>query len=373
MNNSYAFVDPSYEDFLMHYGRLGQRKGVRNFERYDGTLTPEGKERYSIYWKKGTNLKGKRVDYDDDGNSQKGGSSERKKTGAIAKALNIGTANYEKPDGSLTAAGKKKFGDILTKKEMENLVRNYNKTNGTKYKVGEVTFRKNGKLYTPEGKRFDENTEIDSVGVASLKKKLFGVQGAKAADKPGLISKFRDTKYKQEIRNMRNMSDEEIRRAIDRARLEKDYIRELGIQKSAGEKFIDGLKSNAMSIAGDAAKNFAKETGQAFLNQVVKPKLYEATGLKLNNQGDKFAQAKKEAQYEWDKLNALKYRQQREGMERSEAEKKNGGGKKDNQQPQQKPQKEQQQPGQQQQQTQQESRKDQQPEQQEQSKKKKDN
>ena len=63
MNNSYAFVDPSYENFLMHYGTKGMRKGVRNYENYDGTLTPAGKERYSVYWTKGTNLKGKKVSY----------------------------------------------------------------------------------------------------------------------------------------------------------------------------------------------------------------------------------------------------------------------------------------------------------------------
>ena len=33
-------------DELRHYGIKGQRWGVRRFENYDGTLTPEGMERY---------------------------------------------------------------------------------------------------------------------------------------------------------------------------------------------------------------------------------------------------------------------------------------------------------------------------------------
>lgn len=33
-------------DELMHHGIKGQRWGIRRFENEDGTLTPEGKERY---------------------------------------------------------------------------------------------------------------------------------------------------------------------------------------------------------------------------------------------------------------------------------------------------------------------------------------
>lgn len=344
MNNSCAFVDPSYENFLMHYGKLGQRKGVRNYENYDGTLTPEGKERYSIYWKNGTNLKGKKVNYDD--STPKKAAKKSEPTG-IREALNIGTARYEKPDGSLTAEGKRKFGDILTKKEMENLVRNYNKTNGTKYKVGEVTFRKNGKLYTPEGKRIDEKTELDPVGLARVKNKLFG----NGEGKPKLLEKITDTKYKQEVRNMKNLSDADLQKAIERARLEQTYMNTLDIQKSAGEKFLDNLKNNTASVASDLAKDFAREAGSVFLNQVVKPKIQEATGLtfkEMNKVGDKYAQAKKDAQYEFDLLNAVKYRQEREGrlnkeQGKNQTENQNGGKQNQPQQPQQQQQKGQQQ------------------------------
>lgn len=325
MNNSYAFVDPSYDDFLMHYRiKDGSKNGVRRWENYDGHLTPAGKERYSVYWEKGVNLKGKKVDYDG------------KKYKTVKEALNIGTARYEKADGSLTAEGKKKFGDILTKNEMTQLVRNYNKTNGTKYKVGEVTFRKNGKLYSPEGKRVNENTEIDPVGVARIKKTLFGQRDKKDVDKSkGLIGNIKDNNYKKQVRNMKEMSDDDIKKAIDRTRLEKEYMRELGIQKSAGAKFLDSLKSSTGSVAADLAKDFAKEAGYAFLNQVVKPKFYEATGFTPKT-ADKFAEAKKEAQYEWDRLNALKYKKQREGMEGKGADTKpNQNGNNNTQQPQQ--------------------------------------
>lgn len=273
MSNSYAFVDPSYDNFLMHYRiKDGSKNGVRRWENYDGHLTPAGKERYSVYWEKGLNLRGKKVDYGNESTKRKGPKSDP--VDEIRKKLDIGTANYEKPDGSLTAAGKKKFGDILTKKEMENLVRNYNKTNGTNYKVGEVTFRKNGKLYSSEGKRVDEDLKIESLGVAKVKRDLFG--GDKTQDDPGLLKKVTDTKYKQQMREMNELSNEDLKKAIERSKLEKEYIRELGIQKSRGEKFIDNIKDSAVNIATDIAKESARELGLSFLNNVIVPKFTEA-------------------------------------------------------------------------------------------------
>lgn len=33
-------------DYLIHYGIKGQKKGIRNFQYEDGSLTPEGRIRY---------------------------------------------------------------------------------------------------------------------------------------------------------------------------------------------------------------------------------------------------------------------------------------------------------------------------------------
>ena len=38
--------EPPHNGWLMHFGILGQRWGVRRFQNEDGTLTEEGKERY---------------------------------------------------------------------------------------------------------------------------------------------------------------------------------------------------------------------------------------------------------------------------------------------------------------------------------------
>ena len=261
--NNVAFVDPSYENFLMHYGTLGQKKGVRNYENYDGTLTPAGKERYSVYWKNGKNLSGKRVHY---GNELPAG---RGRTGSSEKPeVSRSILDYQKPDGSLTAEGKRKYGDILTEKEMKNLVRNYNQANGTNYRVGDVSFRKNGKLYSAEGKRVDEDVELRKLDAMPQ------------YTKRGLFGRKKELKLDEKIQNIRAMSDEDLKRGIERHKLEKAYMEELGVRRSAGEKFFDSLKSDAATAVTEATKQAIKEAGNAFLKNYVIPKIAEKTGAK---------------------------------------------------------------------------------------------
>ena len=46
--SGYRFFDPSYDEFLMHYGVPGQVHGIRNYQFKDGTWTELGKERRRI-------------------------------------------------------------------------------------------------------------------------------------------------------------------------------------------------------------------------------------------------------------------------------------------------------------------------------------
>lgn len=50
------------KSFLMHYGIQGQQWGVRRFQNEDGTLTPEGRERYLKNFEKQADIYNKVVD-----------------------------------------------------------------------------------------------------------------------------------------------------------------------------------------------------------------------------------------------------------------------------------------------------------------------
>lgn len=269
MNKSCAFVDPSYEEYLAHYGIPRMKWHQRRFENYDGTLTPAGKERYSVYWTKGENLKGKAVDYSDD--------AKKKEKPEVSRSI----LDYQKADGSLTAEGKRKYGDILTEKEMKNLVRNYNQANGTNYRVGEVSFRKNGKLYSAEGKRVDEDVELKKLDTMAKQTKR------------GLFGRRKELKFDEKLQNIKAMSDEDLKRGIERHKLEKEYIEELGIRKSAGEKFLNNMKSEAASAVAETTKQAIKEAGNAFIKSYIIPKIAEKTGKKTEDLNKGYDELKK--------------------------------------------------------------------------------
>lgn len=47
-DNLYADIKPSYTDSLMHHGIKGMHWGIRRYQNADGSLTSQGKKRYSL-------------------------------------------------------------------------------------------------------------------------------------------------------------------------------------------------------------------------------------------------------------------------------------------------------------------------------------
>lgn len=100
-----------YSNELYHHGILGQRWGIRRFQEKNGDLTPAGKKRY-------------------------------------------GNGNF---------GGKMRPSKGIDRKEVKQLVKDYNKVNGTHFKYGPDTIVKKGQYtYDYKGRRIKTGQEVSS-------------------------------------------------------------------------------------------------------------------------------------------------------------------------------------------------------------------
>lgn len=90
-------------------------------------------------------------------------------------------------------------------------------------------------------------------------------------------TKAKGTSVQSKVRSLKDLSDDELRTALNRAKNEKEYLQALHdskklmsqldpVKKSAGKKFIDEIvKPAAISVSKDVAtaqlKRLARETG----------------------------------------------------------------------------------------------------------------
>ena len=125
-----------------------------------------------------------------------------------------GVRRFQNPDGSLTEEGRKRYGDIMTKDQMKNIVRSYNLRTGSNKTINKnTTFKtKDGKVYDYKGRRIDTENEVaDPKNEAEKKEK----------EKKEAAEKKTDTdKSKKEVSKM---SDQELRELNNRMQAEIDY------------------------------------------------------------------------------------------------------------------------------------------------------
>lgn len=161
-----------------------------------------------------------------------------------------GVRRFQNADGSLTPEGRARYGDVLTKKQMQNYIREYNLRTGSK-----KTINKNTVFKTPNGMYDYKGRKLRNADVE--------------VDNP-TEEKNTDSKPKNEHR----MSDDELRAANTRMQLELDYrqkMSQLNPKKvTMGQQFVDNLKAdlvkdipagisgmikNAISSAGNSNPN----------------------------------------------------------------------------------------------------------------------
>lgn len=97
-----------------------------------------------------------------------------------------GIRRFQNPDGSLTEEGRRRYGDILTKDQMNNYVRSYNLRTGKKKTINKNTvFKTPHGSYDYKGRRIDTDTEVNDPGSETDKK-----------TKPKKVSEMTDAELK---------------------------------------------------------------------------------------------------------------------------------------------------------------------------------
>ena len=177
-----------------------------------------------------------------------------------------GERRYQYADGSLTPAGKKRYG---TKSNYEKVL----KAKGLKAKV----------KAQKEREKQNARTEAE---VAKYKRRA-GIKEEKdtTSDKP------KTANDKPHVKTLSEMTNEEIQERIDRINLENRLKALTPHQKTRGEKIIDGIKDMTMDTI--------KKKVVPDLTDIVIKKLKEKLGIKDNSsEMERLADAAKRAGYE---------------------------------------------------------------------------
>lgn len=164
----------NYSKELYHHGILGQRWGIRRFQNKDGSLTSAGKKRY-------------------------------------------GDGNFE---------GKEKPSTWISKKEVKQLVKDYNKVNGTHFRYGPDTMVKKGDdLYDYKGRKIETGHEVSSRN--------------KFVDKYSRIGSKTNQFSERRLKTIEELRDELTRKQLEKqiSDIDKDKVR-------SGEEHVDQVLKN---------------------------------------------------------------------------------------------------------------------------------
>lgn len=182
------------------------------------------------------------------------------------KGQKWGERKYQYADGSLTPAGKKRYG---TKSNYEKVL----KAKGLKAKVKAQKIR-------------DKQNARTEAEIAKYKRRA----GIKEEETTTAV-KPKTSQTKPHVKTLSEMTNEEIQERIDRINLENRLKALTPHQKTRGEKIVDGIKDMTM----DTIKNKVVPG----ISDMVMKKLKEQLGIKDDNGSlDQLAKAAKRAGYE---------------------------------------------------------------------------
>lgn len=173
-----------------------------------------------------------------------------------------GVRRYQTKNGSLTPAGKKRYDKDMAKLQKE--------------RAKLMTKQKNAAA----AKRAQSNVEKLRRENDARRKKLEENNGEKPVTKV-----IKSTKNKVEVstkpkRSVKDMSDEELQAAVNRARLEQQYLSTLPAPKvSKGRQFTNTVMKDVVTPA-------LKETGKRVASTYMEKELKKMLGLNESNPDD---------------------------------------------------------------------------------------
>lgn len=185
-----------------------------------------------------------------------------------------GVRRYQNADGSLTYAGKKRALKIQDKYT--------NFTENQKYR------KKNGDYTYAGRKKALKMREKYSAVTGGKKLTRFTPSGKAVTNKP---------------RTLGDLSDEELNKKVQRLRSERDYL-DLNRQISsltpkhisAGKKFVDAIKSSAVSVLKDKGTKIAGD----YLDKQIRERLGIGNKNIIENESKKLEQEMKDAKNRYD-------------------------------------------------------------------------
>lgn len=160
-----------------------------------------------------------------------------------------GVRRFQNPDGSLTPEGRARYGDVLTKKQMNNYIREYNLRTGSNKTINKNTvFKTPNGMYDYKGRKL-RNADVEVENPTEEKK-------TNAESKPG---------------DKKKMTDDELRAANERMRLEEEYLKHVANlnpkKVSLGQQFANNLRNELMTSIpkgiGGMIENAIKNAGNS--------------------------------------------------------------------------------------------------------------
>lgn len=156
------------------------------------------------------------------------------------KGMKWGVRRYQNKDGTLTAAGKKRYDHEADKGDY-----NQQKADGTRFKQ-----TKKGKVETLKADAHRYAKEDDE----ALKQVIDSSKGLASSVKSLNDLTIRQTKKNRPAMDLSNMTDQEMRNQINRAILERQYNDMFAPQKTTkGREYVSDILEGAGAVLGVAS------------------------------------------------------------------------------------------------------------------------